>query len=342
METPTAQADAPRPLPDRSSERRRLLSMAAKAFAVGGAVAAQACSEGEESPLANMPTPTPTGTATPTPTPTTITAVNDTDMMVLMLQLHYLQAEYYSMAVLGAPLAAALVTGSGTPGDVTGPRQVTFADPILAELLREIATEKIDQIVRLRSVLGSSTPARPAINLGVDANGAFTVYGRNANEVVAPATYDVYASPERFLLGAFLLEDPVVMAWRGIATLMTSSTNIDIAAGLLATSAHHTGVIRSQLYTRGNVTGSTLRQSTIRLSDLRDGYTPTVDDDRGVAASAAITAAADVTPADGEGEVYGRLPNLTVNTFYMTRAAATSGGFFPAGLNGVIRQSAAH
>lgn len=327
--------------------RRRFLTRATSVAALGGMAALVGCGEGDESPLANYPMPTPSGTTTPTPTPTpTVLPVTDTDMLVLMAQLHYLQAEFYSRAVLGVPLAAALVTGTGTLGTVSGPRTVTFTDAVLAEGLREIAVEKIDQVVRLRAVLGGNMPARPDLNLGVDAAGTFARYGIGAAPVTTPATApiitDVYANQDQLLLGAFILEDPVMTAWRAIATLMTSATNIDLAAGLLAISAHHVGMVRSQIFIRGAASGSTLRQASIRLSDLRDSYAP-VDDDKGVAAG--LTAAtglntADIVPADGDGEIYGRLPNLTINTFYMTRSVATSGGFFPAGLNGVLRESA--
>lgn len=330
----------------RRNARRRFMTSMTSAAAAGAVTSLMGCGEGSESPLANYPLSTPSGTPSPTPTPT-ILPVNDTDMMVLMIQLHYLQAEFYSRAVLGVPLATALVTGKGTLGTVTGPRPVTFTDAVLGEMMREIAVEKIDQVVRLRAILDSATPARPDLNLAVDANGTFTRYGIDAAPVTTPATApiitDVYANQEQFLLGAFILEDAVMVAWRGIATLMTNAANIDIAAGMLAGSSHHVATIRAQLFIRGGASGSTLRQASIRLSDLRDSYSP-VDDDRGV--SAGLTASsglnvADVNPSDGEGEVYGRLPNLTINVFYMTRVVTTAGGFFPTGLNGVLRESAA-
>lgn len=327
--------------------RRQFLRRAAVGAALGQIMALASCGEGEESPLAGTnPTPTPTATATPT-----ILPVTDTDMIVLMLQLHYLQAEFYSRAILGAPLPASLTGGTGTAGDVTGPRPVTITDPILADILREVAAEKIDQVVRLRAVLGASTPARPAMNLAANADGVFGRYNALAsaptstvNSTASAAVIgDVYASQEQFLLGAFLIEDAVMAAWRSVATLMVSATNIDIAAGMLSVSAAHAGLVRSQLFIRGAASGSQLRQSTIRLSDIRDSFAP-VDDDRGVAAgtSGSNLATADITPADGEGEIYGRLPNLTINTFYMTQATATSGGFFPAGLNGVLKESSAN
>ncbi len=352
-------ADAERALELEDGARRHFL-VSGRMAAVAGLVGIAGCGASDkspESPIADFPLPTPSGTPTGAPTGTpTILPLTDIDMMTLMLQLHYLQAEFYARAVLNVPLPDALVTGWGMAGPVTGARTVTFTDPILGDFMREIAVEKIDQVVRLRAVLGAATPARPAINLGVDDAGVFTRYGRDSGDVpaatagVAQGTYDVYANQERFLLGAFILEDAVVVAWRGIATLMVNSANIDVAAGLLGTSAFHSGLVRSQLFLRGNPSGAALPagttttplwQSAVRLSDLRDSYTP-IDDDRGVLNGLETPSRrpiADIVPADGDGEIYGRLPNLTINTFYMTRSVATAGGFFPAGLNGTLRES---
>lgn len=322
-----------------AKSRRQLINGLSALATMSMASALSSCGS-DESPLA---TPTPSGTPSPV---ASITPITDTDLFVLMQQLHYLQAEFYSRAIFGMPLAATLVTGAGTQGQVTGGATATIADTVLVDMLREIAAEKIDQVVRLRAVLGSSNPARPDINIAVDSTGVFTTAAQAARVVTAPALYNVYQNQDLFLLGAFLLEDPVLAAWRFVSTLMTSNANIDTAAGILATCAFHTGLIRSQLFARGaalsNQSGtstSPLREASRKFSDLRDNLTPSTDDDRGVSTSSTYGADADVNPADGEGEIYGRLPQLTINIFYMTQTEASSGGFFPSGLNGLISKS---
>ncbi len=344
--SPDFRVAAPRPA--ETASRRELFSGATRLGAVGSLLAIAAC-ESEESPLANTPTPTPSGSPTPAPTPTetpSIISVSSADTLALMLQLHYLQGEFYSRAVLDTPLPAAMIGGSGTPGEVTGPRQVSFKDPLLGELMREIAAEKIGQIIRLRAALGPAVVARPALNLAVDDAGAFTRFGRDAKDVPAAAAgaaqsrYDVYADQERLLLGAFILEDAVMTAWRGIIAQLTASAEVDVAVGLLATCAHHVGLIRTQLFLRGAITGSTLHPSANRLSDLRDSYSAE-DDDQGVAVGSGASVRANIAATDADGEIFGRRPQMTINVFYMTRKVATSGGFFPAGLNGALRTSTA-
>lgn len=327
-----------------ANARRRFLRNAGRMAVAGGVLALAACGN-EDSPLVNTPTPTPTGSPTPTATSTATPAVldvTDTDLLVFTLQLHYLQAEFYSRAMLGAPLPAALVSGPQAAGDVSGPRQVGFGDAILLDQLREIAIDKINQVARLRAALGSAVVARPALDLSVGDTGPFTVLARAAGEVAAPAILDVYATPDLFLLGAFVIEDTLVAAYKGSIAIYQSAQNIALCSGLMATSAHHTAIIRSQLYLRGGATGSRLRAQTIRLSDQRDLYAP-VDDDQGVSGGTAASpnTTANVTNADGEGITYGRLPQLTINTVYQTRSEVEAGGFFPAGLTGRIRRSAA-
>jgi len=319
-------------------DRRRFLQAATL---IGTLTAASSCGN-EESPLANAPVPTASGTPTATPSTTPVlTDITDEDLVTLSLQIAYLQAEYYSQGVLGVPLATALTTGAGTAGAVTGARTVTIADPVLAEMLREIAFGKIDQVTRLRGLLGSAVTARPAIDIGTGATGAFTVFAQGATQIVAPATFDVYASQEMFLLGAFVIEETAVLAYKGHIQSIRSTTLLAAMGGLMAVSAHHAATIRTQLYVRGAASGSTLRASTIRLSDWRDLFAPT-DDDQGVTAGSVTSpgSVANIVPSESDGIVSGRQPQLTLNTVYLTRLASTGGGFFPAGVNGRLRTSA--
>ncbi len=322
----------------RPLDRRSFLQTAA---VIGTLTAASSCGN-EESPLANTPVPTASGTpaAAPSTTPV-LTDITDEDLVTLSLQVAYLQAEYYSQAVLGVPLAAALTTGTGTAGAVSGARPVTIADPVLAEMLREIAFGKIDQVTRLRGLLAGAVTARPAIDIGTGGTGAFTVFAQGANQIVAPATFDVYASQEMFLLGAFVVEDTAVLAYKGHIQSIRSATLLAAMAGLMAASAHHAATVRAQLYVRGAAAGSTLRASTIRLSDWRDQFAPT-DDDQGVTGGNVANpgTAANIVPTESDGIISGRQPQLTLNTVYLTRLMSTSGGFFPAGVNGRLRTSA--
>ena len=52
--------------------------------------------------------------------------------------------------------------------------------------------------------------------------------------------------------------------------------------------------------------------------------------------------ASNFVPTDANGLAFSRTTGQVLNIVYLTRAAATAGGFFPAGVNGTIRSSAAN
>jgi len=319
----------------RDARRQFLRSAGAASVAVGGGALLAACgATNQDSTI--TPTPTPTGTATATPSPASTDVLKDQDTFNFALNLEYLEAQFYSFAVTGAGLPAALLTGSGTAGGVTGGRAVTFTDPIVREYAREIAADEVAHVAFLRSVLGTSTVAQPAINIDGGANGAFTAAARAAGLVGATGTFDPYASDENFLLAAFIFEDVGVTAYKGAAPLIAQSLLIDAAAGILATEAYHAGLIRTVLYSKGIATPS-LRASANAISDARDSLDGSTDLDQGIGDGTT----ANLVPTDANGITFSRTPGQVLNVVYLNRNAVVGGGFFPAGINGTIKTSAA-
>ncbi len=49
-----------------------------------------------------------------------------------------------------------------------------------------------------------------------------------------------------------------------------------------------------------------------------------------------------IVPLDQNGIAFSRSPQQVLNIVYLNRATATLGGFFPAGVNGTLRASAAN
>ena len=308
-------------------------------------------------------------------------AVTDADILNFALNLEYLEAQFYSYAYNGSGLAENLLTGTtGTRGNVdtataNGPRAVNFTgDPIVGQYAREIAADEVAHVAFLRSALGTAAVAQPRINISGGLNndgtpGAFTAAARSAG-VVTPSgangtftaadIFDPYASPNNFLLGSFIFEDVGVTAYKGSAALITNNTYLDAAAGILAVEAFHAGIIRGALYRRGMDTPA-LRTTTDKIAaarDLLDG-TPAEDAIRGVSATddqgvspvqIAVTRSAGTTTATGSnfvppnasGVAYSRTAAQVLNIVYLNKAAVTLGGFFPAGVNGNIRTSAAN
>ncbi|HVF94154.1 MAG TPA: ferritin-like domain-containing protein [Sphingomonas sp.] len=321
---------------ERRNARRRFLRYAGSAAAVaGGAALLSACGEDDDS------------TATPAPTPTPSTGVNDIDVLNFALNLEYLEAQYYSWACFGRGLDAALTTGVGTPGAVTGGALVPFQDTLVGQYAREIAFDEIAHVTFLRNTLGSAAVAMPAINIDGGATGAFSLAARAAGLVDASTgVFNPYADDNSFLLGAFIFEDVGVSAYKGAAPLITNKTYLEAAAGILATEAYHAGLIRTILYRKGIDTPS-IAVNAGKISDARDSLDGTVtagsvigDIDQGILGATA--GESNIVPADSNAIAFSRTTGQVLNIAYLSKAAVASGGFFPAGVAGNIRTSSAN
>jgi hypothetical protein len=316
----------------RREERRRFMRTAASATVAAGGLSLLAACSGDG---ANVVTPTPT----PTPAPTGATGtVSDADVLNFALNLEYLEAQFYVTAVYGTGLSAANLGGTGTQGTVTGGRKVTFTDPVVAQYAREIAADEAAHVNFLRAQLGTAAVAQPALNIDGGATGAFTAAARAAGLIGANDTFDPYASDENFLLGAFIFEDVGVTAYKGASTLITNKTYLEAAAGILAAEAYHAGLIRTVLYSKGLQTPS-LRTSADAISNARDSLDGSSDDDQGI--SGADSSVSNIVPTDPNGIAYSRTTGQVLNIVYLSKSSLAAGGFFPAGVNGNIRTSAA-
>ena len=327
-DTPPALLD---PAAQRRAERRRFLQLAGGAsVAAGGLALLAACGGGDD----DSPTPTPSPTPSPTPTPTSTSNVDQAPLN-LALQLEYLQAQFFAFATTGAGLEAGLLTGKGTPGSATGGGAVPFADPLVAAAAREIAEAARARVAWIRTTLAADAVAQPTINLSGGADGAFTAIARTATVVGAGGSFNPYADDTSFLLGAYLLQDVIVTAYKGLAPLIALAATRTGVVGITAAQAYHAGWLRTSLYARG----ATTQGQAGLFSNARDGLDGAADYDQGVAAA---DGSANITPADGNGIAYSRSTEQVLNILYLNKAAVTAGGFFPAGLNGDLKTSAAN
>lgn len=265
-------------------------------------------------------------------------AITDPDILNFALNLEYLEAQFYSFAVNGTGLANSDLGGSGAQGAVTGGRKVNFTDPIVAQYAREIAADEVAHVKFLRAQLGASAVAQPAIDIGTDPNGAFSSAARAAGLVGAGQSFDPYSSDEFFLLGAFIFEDVGVTAYKGAAPLITNKTYLEAAAGILAVEAYHASIVRTTLYAKGIATPM-LRSAAGAISDARDSLDGPSDLDQGIAP---IGGASNIVPLDKDGIAFSRSAGQVLNIAYLKSGAVDRGGFFPNGVNGNIKMSAAN
>jgi hypothetical protein len=227
---------------------------------------------------------------------------SDADIVQFALNLEYLEAEFYTMAVTGKTIdqLGIGITGSGSAGATTGGQKVTFiAGSTLANSAAEIAADERAHVSLLRSTLTSLgvTPiAKPAINLGALGSG--------------------FESQEAFIALARAFEDVGVSAYGGAAPLLQSKAILGYAARILAAEAEHTGNLRLH---------AALYQVQTKALDQFDILPP--------------PSGANYMSLDGVGLAAVRTPGQVLSIVYGGNTSATSGGFFPAGVNGVLNSS---
>lgn len=258
-------------------------------------------------------------------------APSDGAILNFALNLEYLEAEFYLRAVTGSGLSDDMTTGTGTPGGVSGGRAVPFSKSVFKRAAGEIAMDEKSHVAFLRSALGAAAVSRPEISL----DSSFTDAARAAGLVGPTEKFDVFANEVNFLFGAFLFEDVGVTAFKGAAPLISNKTYLEAAAGLLAVEAYHAGVIRSALYALG-IGVPSVYSSVQALSDARDSLDGPTDDDQGIGTRTMVN----LVPTDDNGLAFSRSAGQVLNVVYLNPDDVTSGGFFPAGVNGEINTSA--
>jgi hypothetical protein len=250
--------------------------------------------------------------------------ITDSAILNFALNLEYLEANFYSFAVNGTAIPGSLMGGTGTQGGISGGSQVPFKSAGIQQLAQEIAGDELAHVTFLRSALGSAAVSQPSIDLLQ----SFTAAAQAAGVVPAGTSFDPFASEEFFLLGAFIFEDVGVTAYKGAAPLISNKTYLDAAAGILSVEAYHAAAVRTRIYDLG------LAADANKISAARGA----LDDgkDQGVT----VNGLENIVPADSNGLAYGRTPGEVLNIVYLTPKVATSGGFFPDGVNGALNTSA--
>jgi len=304
------------------------------------------------------------------------TTYTDNDILNFALNLEYLEANFYYQAAFGTTIdvanAASTAAGAplitlnqtvGTKGTVTGGSKVSFTTVQVGSYAVETAVEEGKHVAVLQSALGSLAVAQPAINIAAGTPGAF---GTLANAALIPggASFSPYASDAAFLVGAYVFEDVGVTAYHGAASLLTSSANLSVAAGILGVEAYHAGLIRTSISymdpTNAGIGSYTNLISSLRATLAKQGllgvapsaYDANPDDyglatvSTSLAGSGSVTSTR-LTDADGTN-VIAFARNTTqvlnivtgggaVNTAGTAQVSPATGVFFPAGLNGLFK-----
>jgi hypothetical protein len=259
------------------------------------------------------------------------------------LNLEYMEAEYYNRGLHGAGLPRELV--GPNPGPVLGGRKVAFQSAWLRELFAEIAANETAHVRFIRQTISASPLVeinRPAIDL----QNSFRMLGQQAG---LGADFDPFRDEESFLLGAYLFEDVGVTAYAGGADLIADDASIEAAAGLLATEAYHAGAIRATIAEMGGrmvaaangiSRARSLAESANNRRPNRTSVRTTAVKEQPISAGELFPGEVVIAPTDPQGRTFPRPPQDVLNIFYMNPDPdARRGGFFPAGVQGVVRHA---
>jgi hypothetical protein len=260
------------------------------------------------------------GQATPVAATPAAVELTDEAIMTFVLNLEYLEAEYYLRGTTGQGLSAADV--GANPGPVTGGHQVPFATDAYRQFAAELAADELAHVRFYRQQLGSQAIPRPTIDLtdGFAAVGQAAGFGAN---------YDPFATELDFLLGGMLFEDVGVTGYKGATPLIKDKTLQEDIAGVLAVEAYHMGMARPTLY----LAGPTARQAANAITVARGKLNGKPAIEQGIE----VNGHANFVPADERGIAFSRTPQQVLQIVYLTpQTGVSKGGFFPKGVNGAL------
>ena len=274
----------------------------------------------------------------------------DLDVAVLnfALNLEYLEAEYYCYAASGKGLVdnGSATFGAGTQGTVTvkANAAVPWSDPLIQQYANEIAVDEITHVNFLRGSLyegGATYYAEPDINL-------LDSFNKLAVAAEIGSSFDPFASDVNFLLGSFIFEDVGVTAYHGAAPLLTNPDYLLAAAGILAVEAYHAGILRTTLFALSQQPNSAatygidIVDAVNKITALRSMLSGGSSDSSGNAITGTVTDqgivvnnSANLTPTDANSLAFARNTREVLNIVYGS-VGASSGLFFPSGMNGII------
>ena len=97
--------------------------------------------------------------------------------------------------------------------------------------------------------------------------------------------------------------------------------------------------MRTVLYAKG-IEMAGLVAGANAISKARGSLDHVGTDDQGI--TGATPGTSNIVPLDGNGLAFSRTTGQVLNIVYLNKNAVTMGGFFPAGVNGAIKTSAAN
>lgn len=251
----------------------------------------------------------------------------DPQRLNLALNLSYAGAQFHALAATGSGLPAALLTGTGVAGTVTGGRAATLADPLVIAAAAGLAADKQAAVATLRAALGPAAAAMPAIDLSGPGGASFAQVLQAAG-----GANDPYATDTSYLLGSLALDYATPAILRGLLIRMTDPAASVTLQDVLVGAIHQNALVRALLAQAADADPAVATQASAVFASLAalDGAAP----DDGMLADA-NTGSTDLFDAAGRPIPFTRAPAQALR-FAFLNAGGAAGGFFPLGMNGVV------
>jgi hypothetical protein len=245
-------------------------------------------------------------------------AIDDDAIFTFVLNLEYLEAEYYLRGTTGQGIGEDDI---GTnPGEVTGGSLVPFATDAIRQFAEELAANELAHVLYYREALGDNAIDRPEIDLA----GGFVAVGQAAG---FGDNFNPFTDELNFLLGGMLFEDVGVTGYKAATPLIQDKARQEDIAGVLAVEAYHMGMARSHLYQAGPTAQEAANAITVARA--------TLNGDPAIEQGVVVDGRANFVPSDERGIAFSRTPQQVLQIVYLTpESGVNSGGFFPNGVNG--------
>jgi len=259
--------------------------------------------------------------ATPVSQATPVTQIDDDTIFNFVLNLEYLEAEYYLLGTTGTGVGAEDL--GANPGTVTGGSQVPFQTDAFRQFAEELAGNELAHVRYYREELGAKAVDRPTL----DFTAGFAAVAQGAG---LGADFDPFSGEISFFLGGMLFEDVGVTGYKGATPLIKDKERLEDIAGVLGVEAYHMGMARSHLFEAGQAAISAANAITVARGKLNGK--PEIE--QGIE----VNGHANFVPSDDNGVAFSRTPQEVLQIAYVTpNTGVSSGGFFPDGFNGELK-----
>eukprot|EP00250_Pteridium_aquilinum_P023293 c26590_g1_i1 orf=159-1148(-) len=263
----------------------------------------------------------------------------DADLILVALNLEYLEAEFFLFGATGAGLdrfAPQLAAGGPAP---IGAQQANL-DALTKDIVYQFGLQEVGH---LRAIKETIPDAFPRVQLDLSKKTFAATMEAALGRLSSP--FDAYANSLNYLLASYLIPYVGLTGYVGASPQLQSTRAKRLVAGLLAVESGQDAVIRTLLYEKKDqevFPGLTVGQITAKLSDLRNklGHSGIVDE--GVVVPKCLGAEGKTTgnslSADQNSVGYARTPEEIFSIVYGTGNASKPGGFYPNGGKGTYAE----